>query len=208
MTITTASQLARSFTSPILEAYKSSMSSEQTLKWLFHGFELPGARSRDHTPTARPDEGLENAEWGIRSATYVYRGAKDQHVLDTNQYQFNSTVPYPHTKKKNAIAAAEVLVSPKLRRMVIIIMQKLRQPAPTIIVFLRPMRSSANAGKVFPTMNISSTNPAISCAFFFGTLTFVISTDGISYSPSSAGQYHQASWYGDLQYTTRLIPPI
>ena len=55
-----------------------------------------------------------------------------------------------HTRKKNAIAPEEVLGLPNESRMVIIIMQKARQAHPIIMVFRRPILSSANAGSVLP----------------------------------------------------------
>lgn len=75
-------------------------------------------------------------------------------------------------KKKKAIAAEDVFFSPIESRIVIIIIQKDKPAQPLIMIFLRPSLSRANAGKVLPTTNMSSTNPAISCASFAPMPTF------------------------------------
>ena len=77
------------------------------------------------------------------------------------------------------MAAEEVFLVPILSRMAIIIMQMLRQALPQIIVHLRPMRSRAKAGNVFPTMNINSTKPAIRREVLRGVPTFSTRTDGM-----------------------------
>jgi hypothetical protein len=57
--------------------------------------------------------------------------------------------------KKNATAAELVFFLPKDRRIEAIIMQMPRPMQPYSMVFLRPIRSSANAGPRLPTININ-----------------------------------------------------
>lgn len=83
-------------------------------------------------------------------------------------------------KKKNAIAADDVFWLPMLNRIVIIIMQKLSPATPQSIVGRRPIRSSAKAGAVLPTMNIRLTKPAIRRDVFLARPTFWTRTVGIS----------------------------
>lgn len=83
-------------------------------------------------------------------------------------------------RKKNAMAADEVFSFPMLNKIVIIIIQKLSAATPQSIVGRRPIRSSARAGAVLPTMNIKFTKPAIRSDVFLDSPTFWTRTVGMS----------------------------
>lgn len=169
--------------------YRSSTSNGQKPRWQCLCFELLVEESQDRKPTARPRRRVSNHVEhcdGSSPISYIYASTEYQHILQSvSKCKFHCSSPQL-TKKKKAIAASAMTgwfpSELTLSRIVIIIMQKLMPAHPNIIVFRRPIRSSANAGRVFPTMNINSTNPAISCAWCRGTLAFSTRTDGMSVS--------------------------